>query len=554
MAVIWMVDGVQGGAPSIGTISDSGLYTAPINMDAPVAVTISAVSKQDQRQRGSVKICTTAYSRSGTTYFVATTGNDKNSGTAAAPWRTIQHAANQAQAGDTIAVRGGIYNETVRFNRSGSAENGFITLTNHADEKAILDGTELITEPYGMRGLINIDDASYIRIKGLELRNYKSDTEFIAAGIFVQGSGEHIEIRNNRIHAIEANNLPANGNADALGIAVYGQTPVPIRHVIIDGNALYDLKTGTSESLTIAGNVDGWQITNNHIHNNNFIGIDATGYYNNPAEYNRARNGWIAGNRVDNLSTATNQALTFTAAAVGIYVDGGQNVTIERNTVETTDGGIWLLSEHPGKLTETVAVRNNLIRFNRNAGILAGGYDATQSGGAAHLTIANNTLFRNNSSTADGINAAEIQIGHNVSDIRLINNILYAGAKGYVIASFNPSLPDSVILANNLYDTGAGSGFTRWFWNNANYFNNGSAGYNYNDFKTISGDKDSLIANPGFADQSTLNLHLATGSPALKNGLFAPENGFPVTGLTDFDGNPRVTGSTIDRGAYQHPH
>ena len=46
-----------------------------------------------------------------TTYYVATTGSDTNAGTISAPFRTINQAQGPATAGDTIDVRGGIYNE-----------------------------------------------------------------------------------------------------------------------------------------------------------------------------------------------------------------------------------------------------------------------------------------------------------------------------------------------------------------------------------------------------------------------------------------------------------
>ncbi len=51
-----------------------------------------------------------ANAASAATYYVATTGNDANSGTLASPWRTIQKAANTMSAGDTVLIRGGTYN------------------------------------------------------------------------------------------------------------------------------------------------------------------------------------------------------------------------------------------------------------------------------------------------------------------------------------------------------------------------------------------------------------------------------------------------------------
>src|ERR1700686_2592846 len=53
-------------------------------------------------------------------FYVATTGNDSNPGTPAAPWRTIQHAADTARAGSTVHVRGGVYEELVSINVIGA--------------------------------------------------------------------------------------------------------------------------------------------------------------------------------------------------------------------------------------------------------------------------------------------------------------------------------------------------------------------------------------------------------------------------------------------------
>jgi len=57
----------------------------------------------------------------GTTYYVSITGNDSNSGSQSAPFRTIQRCANVAQAGDTCLVSAGTYNENISTVRSGTA-------------------------------------------------------------------------------------------------------------------------------------------------------------------------------------------------------------------------------------------------------------------------------------------------------------------------------------------------------------------------------------------------------------------------------------------------
>lgn len=46
--------------------------------------------------------------RNGNIYFVATNGNDQNSGSFSSPWKTIKKAVNSIAAGDTIYVQGGV--------------------------------------------------------------------------------------------------------------------------------------------------------------------------------------------------------------------------------------------------------------------------------------------------------------------------------------------------------------------------------------------------------------------------------------------------------------
>src|SRR5437870_2802326 len=77
------------------------------------------------------------------THYVAMTGSDANPGTLAAPWQTIQKAANSVTPGSTVCIRGGVYSEVVTVNVSGSAGGGFITFQSYPGEQAVLDGTNL---------------------------------------------------------------------------------------------------------------------------------------------------------------------------------------------------------------------------------------------------------------------------------------------------------------------------------------------------------------------------------------------------------------------------
>ena len=57
----------------------------------------------------------------GSTFYVSTAGSDTNAGSQAAPWKTIQKAANTAKAGDTVYIGPGTYGERVTISGSGTS-------------------------------------------------------------------------------------------------------------------------------------------------------------------------------------------------------------------------------------------------------------------------------------------------------------------------------------------------------------------------------------------------------------------------------------------------
>ena len=67
--------------------------------------------------------------------------DDKNTGTLAAAFKTIQAAVDKAQPNDTVQVRAGVYHESVMFRRGGTNPQWIITLQAYQDEHAVLDGS-----------------------------------------------------------------------------------------------------------------------------------------------------------------------------------------------------------------------------------------------------------------------------------------------------------------------------------------------------------------------------------------------------------------------------
>src|SRR3954451_19744247 len=78
------------------------------------------------------------------TYYVATNGSDSADGSLGSPLRTIQQAANRADAGDTVVVRAGTYRETVTPAHSGSSSRP-ITFKPYDGERVTISGADRVS-------------------------------------------------------------------------------------------------------------------------------------------------------------------------------------------------------------------------------------------------------------------------------------------------------------------------------------------------------------------------------------------------------------------------
>jgi len=485
-----------------------------------------------------------AFGQSKPSFYVSTTGNDSSPGTQAAPWRTVQHAADTVRAGSTVNVRGGVYEELVNINVSGNATDGFITFRSYSGETAVLDATH--STPSGRQGVLTIHNQSYIRIEGFEIRNFRTAEHRLAPlGISVMGSGTHIELLKNNVHHIENNFEGRDGpgrGGNGFGIAVYGtDAKTPISELVIDGNEVHHLKTGSSESLVVNGNVTNFRITHNVVHDNNNIGIDVIGFERTAPDpaVDQARDGLVSGNLVYNITSKGNPAYQNEENSDGIYVDGGTRVLIEQNVMHDVDFGIELASEHKDRATSYITARNNLIYHSHTAGVSIGGY-APERGHTEHCTVINNTLYDNDTS---GTGSGEFQMQWNMADDIFANNIVYAGSR--CLIAVNKSQADKgqppVIIDHNLYYCVSGAKASTW----------GAASGAVTGFdayvQSSGNDRHSHFMDPHFVDAAAKDFHLRSDSPAIAAGS---TEGLKV-GELDLEGSPRVKSGSIDIGCYQ---
>jgi parallel beta-helix repeat protein len=359
-------------------------------------------------------------------FYVAKNGNNNNSGSETEPWLTIQKAADTLSPGQKVYIKEGVYNEMVKVTKSGNS-NGYIIFSAYPDHRVILDGNGIAplypSQPV-ISGLIYVNNADYIKLKGLKIRNSRS------CGIYAVNA-DYITIKDNYIY-----------NTFSSGIGVWLGT-----NVLIDGNEVVwacnpnngDLSLTSQECLTVA-NCKDFEVTNNHIHHSSLI--DRQGGEGLQAKQQAIR-GKIHHNIVHDLYK------------VGLYIDAWDRPT---HDIEVYDNivyrchnywGMACGAENGGTL-ENIKFYNNLVYENGAVGIgVEGGWGVN---GVHHyfnnIYIYNNTVYNNrylglNWGWGIHVNAAE---GEN---IYIKNNICYQNYSDKVTVD-QTGAPRNLVIENNL--------------------------------------------------------------------------------------------------------
>jgi len=248
-----------------------------------------------------------------------------------------------------------------------------------------------------------------IVVQDLEFQGHQAGSEDIYAVIIEGNNLNRIAVTGNTIHDFAS-------HQDAHGIAVYGSGSKGIRDVIIEGNRVYHMQTGSSESIAVNGNVQRWSVADNRIELVNNIAIAAIGGERTlpsavrlPHPLDAARYGFIENNRVQNVSTLNNPAYDHQETwAAGIYVDGARHIQVSGNDVENAPWAYEVGAENC-VVARHVTLQHNVASGSRFGDLLLGGYaeqgfrsnkridcdtvDAEEGHGYLdYLTVENNTF------------------------------------------------------------------------------------------------------------------------------------------------------------------
>ena len=237
-------------------------------------------------------------------YYVSPTGNDTAAGTSAAPWKTLQHAADIVGPGDRVTARAGNY-AGFYLDTSGTAA---APIEFDADPNVLINQPNPIRTQHG----INLENASHIIIDGFSVtgmqragvRSVGVDGDELASfvtirnvhsynngywgiftgfvndlviednvtsgsvnehGIYVSNSGDRPVIRNNISFDNHANGIHMNGDLSQGGDGM-------ISGAIVAGNRIYNNGVGGGSGINMDG-VENSLIENNLLYNNHASGI-----------------------------------------------------------------------------------------------------------------------------------------------------------------------------------------------------------------------------------------------------------------------------------------
>ena len=190
------------------------------------------------------------------------------------------------------------------------------------------------------------DNAQEIVLQGLNIDGERRDYGRDLYGVVI----EEKNINKIAVMDCEIHNIYSDDNAHAIAVYGAGATEdAAIQNVIIENNMIHDMRTGTSESLAINGNVKHWEVVRNQITHVNNIAIGLIGGEGIspvqsidgrtfPGTLDAARYGFVEQNSVLDMSTESNPGYGNKHSwAGGIYVDGAREIYIADNSVDSSE-------------------------------------------------------------------------------------------------------------------------------------------------------------------------------------------------------------------------
>ena len=325
------------------------------------------------------------------------------------PYKNISEGIKHIEKGTELIIHEGVYEPFSIYKECSGEKDNPVIIKNFNNDRVVIQGLfdeEAIT--------VYLENVENITLDGLEVIGGGLGIYVVSTPSIGNKTLENITIKNCIVHGVRGMH----------GIAVYAKNDLaPISNLTMDNCEVYDCRLDSSESTVFNGNIDGFTICNNKIHDNNNIGIDMIGfegkakhsdsYKGNLYDVDFVRNGKCFNNFVYNISSFDNEAYfenplasikdtkgEYNLCANGIYVDGGQSIEIYNNFVYNSDIGLEVATEHSPddnelfKVSDVFAHDNVICSCFGYSGLAIGGY-AKNLGFTCDCNIKNNTFIDN---------------------------------------------------------------------------------------------------------------------------------------------------------------
>lgn len=343
-------DEATAGDPTHVATTDPFVYDVDTTQWSDGAHTLTAVtSTADGVERAAtarfVVMNGSSYALPAPTLFVSTNGDDASDGRAVdRPLRSVQRAADLAQPGDVVYVRGGIYPIRVTFHRSGTAGDP-IVWASYPGERAVFDGSS--ETPVESSAAFRVH-ASWNVFVGFDVRHGPVEGIFVKdahdnvfrdivshghhySGVTIYRSDRNLLERIVAYDNFDRFNPRGLIGDDADGISLSSGDGNVLRHVVAYANS--------------DDGIDAWKSTNTLIE-------FAIVFDNGRGEYGNG-NGIKAGGASSANRTIVRHSIAFDNRAHGFDDNSGQYVSYAHNTAFGNGGYAFVAGP-------TTTLRNNL--------------------------------------------------------------------------------------------------------------------------------------------------------------------------------------------------
>jgi hypothetical protein len=541
--ISWFVNGNEGGNSSVGTISSTGIYTAPLSPPAMPSITITARSTYDTAASATATVTPMGSAAppvngspitgaANNAYYVdASAGNDSNDGRSpTTAWRTIAKVnASSFVAGDQVLFkRGEVWREQLTIPSSGSAGKPITFGAYGSGPAPAIAGSDAIT---GW-----IADAGSVARPPLP-KVYSATLSFMPVALFRNGvklgaAKSALNLLNSdgdwyydgvvylySSHDPLVDVLETTTLRRSYGIRVAGKSYVTIQNLQVRQASAFNIETNASAWITyrsiesLQAQSSGFNIENGC----NFVTIGGGSLiHDNGLAESGDRNGigiGSFGNGSSNITVQDSDIYNNTNHNIEIARTDSNavmaNLSFLRNRIHNSlAAGIYIGGAHTG-----VSVIYNQIYSNARQGLIAAEGSGNVNPGSPVIVACNNVIWGNG--TSGGMRNANVVFPSNsTAGSTTFKNNIVAEANGQEIQVLGGA---AYTGDYNLFYHSAGGTFLEWYGKTQSF-----ADWKANSLQDI----HSVNFDPKLNNAIGGDFTLTAGSPAVDAGanLGSPYN------------------------------